>query len=133
MIKTARRISAPRCISTAKMEPCIRVSRQPPATYAYEIEDRLIKINARSRKRILAFDFGKHSDQIRTPPLGYEVWLSALHAINHWVQALPAGDPYGNRTHVFAVRGRRLSRLTKGPCHMTLILYHFHFHLSSLF
>ena len=25
------------------------------------------------------------------------------------------GDPYGNRTHAFAVRGRRLSRLTKGP------------------
>ena len=25
------------------------------------------------------------------------------------------GDPYGNRTHVFAVRGRCLSRLTKGP------------------
>ena len=26
------------------------------------------------------------------------------------------GDPYGNRTHIFAVRGRRLNRLTKGPC-----------------
>lgn len=26
------------------------------------------------------------------------------------------GDPYGNRTHDFAVRGRRLNRLTKGPC-----------------
>ena len=26
-----------------------------------------------------------------------------------------AGDPYGNRTHIFAVRGRRLDRLTKGP------------------
>ena len=25
------------------------------------------------------------------------------------------GDPYGNRTHDCAVRGRRLSRLTKGP------------------
>ena len=25
------------------------------------------------------------------------------------------GDPYGNRTHVFALRGRRLSRLTNGP------------------
>ena len=25
------------------------------------------------------------------------------------------GDPYGNRTHAFAVRGRRLSRLTNGP------------------
>ena len=25
------------------------------------------------------------------------------------------GDPYGNRTHVFAVRGRCLSRLTNGP------------------
>ena len=25
------------------------------------------------------------------------------------------GDPYGNRTHVCGVRGRRLSRLTNGP------------------
>ena len=28
---------------------------------------------------------------------------------------LNVGDPYGNRTHIFAVRGRRLDRLTKGP------------------
>lgn len=28
---------------------------------------------------------------------------------------VPSGDPYGNRTHVFAVRGRCLSRLTNGP------------------
>ncbi len=33
------------------------------------------------------------------------------------------GDPYGNRTHAFAVRGRRLSRLTNGPF-ATVILYH---------
>ena len=26
------------------------------------------------------------------------------------------GDPYENRTRVFGVRGRRLSRLTNGPC-----------------
>ena len=26
-----------------------------------------------------------------------------------------AGDPYGNRTHVCGVRGRRLNRLTNGP------------------
>ena len=25
------------------------------------------------------------------------------------------GDPYGNRTHDCALRGRRLNRLTKGP------------------
>ena len=25
------------------------------------------------------------------------------------------GDPYGNRTHDYGVRGRRLNRLTKGP------------------
>ena len=30
--------------------------------------------------------------------------------------ALFFGDPYGNRTHVFAVRGRCLSLLTNGPC-----------------
>ena len=38
------------------------------------------------------------------------------------------GDPYGNRTHVFALRGRRLSRLTNRPYHRvptgTHILYH---------
>ena len=38
------------------------------------------------------------------------------------------GDPYGNRTHVFAVRGRCLSRLTNGPnhtdCAVWLLLYH---------
>ena len=27
-----------------------------------------------------------------------------------------SGDPYGNRTHVSAVKGRCLNRLTKGPC-----------------
>ena len=27
-----------------------------------------------------------------------------------------SGDPYGNRTHVCGVRGRRLNRLTNGPC-----------------
>ena len=26
-----------------------------------------------------------------------------------------SGDPYGNRTHVCGVRGRRLNRLTNGP------------------
>ena len=34
------------------------------------------------------------------------------------------GDPYGNRTHAFAVRGRRLSRLTNGPKRITWLLYH---------
>ena len=29
---------------------------------------------------------------------------------------LKNGDPYGNRTHVCGVRGRRLNRLTNGPC-----------------
>ncbi len=37
------------------------------------------------------------------------------------------GDPYGNRTHAFAVRGRRLSRLTNGPFLTTLLLYHIFF------
>ena len=32
------------------------------------------------------------------------------------------GDPCGNRTHVYAVRGRRLSRLTKGPFFDGLII-----------
>ena len=29
--------------------------------------------------------------------------------------ALPNGDPWESRTPAFAVKGRRLSRLTKGP------------------
>ena len=35
----------------------------------------------------------------------------------HFVKAFPkkSGDPYGNRTHVCGVRGRRLNRLTNGP------------------
>ncbi len=41
-----------------------------------------------------------------------------------------SGDPYGNRTHVFAVRGRCLSRLTNGPCHQRMILYHKAYRLS---
>ena len=31
------------------------------------------------------------------------------------VGAFLLGDPYGNRTHVTAVKGRCLSRLTNGP------------------
>ena len=55
----------------------------------------------------------------------HNVWRLARH---------PAGgDPYGTRTHIFAVRGRRLSRLTKGPCLMTLLLYHNSFQIASLF
>ena len=34
------------------------------------------------------------------------------------------GDPWENRTPVFAVRGRCLSRLTKGPFILTRLLYH---------
>ncbi len=30
-------------------------------------------------------------------------------------ESLACGDPYGNRTHDYAVKGRRLSRLTNGP------------------
>ena len=34
-----------------------------------------------------------------------------------FVKSFPkkCGDPYGNRTHVCGVRGRRLNRLTNGP------------------
>ncbi len=35
-----------------------------------------------------------------------------LAAINTYYEI---GDPYGNRTHVCGVRGRRLNRLTNGP------------------
>ena len=37
-----------------------------------------------------------------------QVFLSHTHS-------LLSGDPYGNRTHVCGVRGRRLNRLTNGP------------------
>ena len=33
------------------------------------------------------------------------------------------GDPYGNRTHVSALRGPRLSLLTNGPCVSALNYY----------
>ena len=32
-----------------------------------------------------------------------------------WSNWVPSGDPYGIRTHVTAVKGRCLNRLTKGP------------------
>ena len=37
--------------------------------------------------------------------------------------SLFVGDPYGNRTHVFSVRGLRLNRLTNGPCCVQLVYY----------
>ncbi len=43
------------------------------------------------------------------------------------------GDPWENRTPVFAVRGRCLSRLTKGPYQITDILYHKMPRLSTVF
>ena len=33
-----------------------------------------------------------------------------------------SGDPYGNRTHVCGVRGRRLNRLTNGPHRLNMLL-----------
>ena len=42
----------------------------------------------------------------------------------YYAPAFVFGDPYGNRTHVFAVRGRCLSRLTNGPFHQRRTLYH---------
>ena len=35
------------------------------------------------------------------------------------------GDPYGNRTHVFSVRGWCLNRLTNEPWHIRSIIIHF--------
>ena len=40
--------------------------------------------------------------------------LTCKSMITH-LWALPNGDPAGNRTRVFGVRGRRLNRLTTGP------------------
>ena len=40
------------------------------------------------------------------------------HRINKKIRTLShsdCGDPYGNRTHVTAVKGRCLNRLTNGP------------------
>ncbi len=38
----------------------------------------------------------------------------AISGLNHFAMQND-GDPYGNRTHVCGVRGRRLNRLTNGP------------------
>ena len=35
--------------------------------------------------------------------------------VSHNTKLVSNGDPYGNRTHVCGVRGRRLNRLTNGP------------------
>ena len=43
------------------------------------------------------------------------------------------GDPYGNRTHIFAVRGRRLNRLTKGPSFDFAIIPYSFPHCKSFF
>ena len=42
-----------------------------------------------------------------------------------------SGDPYGNRTHVCGVRGRRLNRLTNGP-HRRHMLHPGEFSLSGV-
>ncbi len=44
-------------------------------------------------------------------------------SLQNW-RLLFFGDPSGNRTHDYAVRGRRLSRLTMGPLYTTYVLYH---------
>ena len=48
--------------------------------------------------------------------------------------SLFSGDPYGNRTHDCALRGRRLNRLTKGPyIHNRVIISHFFVNIKSFF
>ena len=42
-------------------------------------------------------------------------------------------DPYGNRTHVFAVRGRCLSRLTNGPYYCLIIISLLRGNVNSFF
>ena len=44
-------------------------------------------------------------------------WTLILINTNYFILPFErkAGDPYGNRTHVCGVRGRRLNRLTNGP------------------
>ena len=43
------------------------------------------------------------------------------------------GDPYGNRTHVSALRGPCLSLLTNGPWFVAILLYYIFFGLSIAF
>ena len=54
---------------------------------------------------------------ILKPPLVFHSTLFPVRDIDATTlpPSSPSGDPYGNRTHDYAVRGRRLSRLTKGP------------------
>ena len=42
-------------------------------------------------------------------------YFNRLRDENHYKLLNGTGDPYGNRTHVCGVRGRRLNRLTNGP------------------
>ena len=42
-------------------------------------------------------------------------WTHTPINTNYSISLKKAGDPYGNRTHVCGVRGRRLNRLTNGP------------------
>ena len=74
------------------------------------------------------------AEKKQVPPTPMHSKESRLRLVcDDWGRHFAAGDPYGNRTHIFAVRGRRLSRLTKGPGHMTLILYHTFFQIAIVF
>ena len=46
---------------------------------------------------------------------------------------LGVGDPYGNRTHVSALRGPCLSLLTNGPWFIAILLYYIFRGLSIVF
>ena len=52
----------------------------------------------------------------RTFSVPQEIQHKVLSAYSFFQERV-SGDPYGNRTHVCGVRGRRLNRLTNGPCH----------------
>ena len=79
---------------------------------------RVVRLEKKEKRSAIALRFFNFAD----PPYEYDAMpMTDLKShtncerIPQISRSLSSGDPYGNRTHIFAVRGRRLSRLTKGP------------------
>ena len=73
----------------------------------------LADIKARLTKRCV--DFSVVSDSVRQEATGSSNEKKTNTHENECSPLIKSGDPYGNRTHDSAVKGRRLNRLTNGP------------------
>ena len=79
----------------------------------------ILKIFFNKKRQIFLSVFGAASqtwtdDLLITSQLLYQLSYSGIYNF-HCHLYKKSGDPYGNRTHVSAVKGRCLNRLTKGP------------------